>query len=178
MSARTPRPPISPRGRADRITPTELVKYWGVVAAWMVVISTLSGEPFSAQNTNRYLDPILRFFFPGLTPPGFVLAHSVIRKTAHFVEFFILGGLGFWAARRGREPRWRLGWMLQAVGLAIGYALLDEAHQALEPNRTASLVDSGIDILGALASQGLIYALRVGRAGTGQPEVQAAPPRT
>jgi len=177
MNGRAPHPPPGPGGRAGRITPTELVRYWGVVAAWMAVISILSGEPFSARNTNRYLDPILRFFFPALTPAGFVLAHSVIRKTAHFAEFFILGCLGFWAARRGREPRWRLGWMLQTVGLAVGYALLDEAHQALVASRTASLIDSGIDILGALASQGLIYALRVRRAGGAPPDAPATRPR-
>ncbi len=169
MSARLPRQPVGPESRAGRITMTELVRYWGVVAAWMAVISVLSGEPFSARNTNRYLDPILRLFFPELTPAGFVFAHSVVRKTAHFVEFFILGCLGFWAARRGREPRWRPGWMLQTVGLAVGYALLDEAHQALVPGRTPSLVDSGVDVLGALASQGLIYVLRARGGGGGSP---------
>jgi len=123
----------------------------------MMVISTLSTEPFSAANTNRYLDPILRFFFPHLTPAGFVRGHSLIRKTAHFSEFFVLGMLGFWASRRGRWPRWRIVWMLQALALAVVYALVDEAHQAFIPSRTSSLADSGIDSLGAAASQILIY---------------------
>jgi VanZ family protein len=165
MNAGMSRPAARPGVRADRITRAEVIRYWGVVAAWMAVIFAFSGEPFSARNTNLYLDPILRFFFPDLTPSGFVLAHSVIRKTAHFVEFFILGCLGFWASRRGRQPRWRATWMLQAVGLAASYALLDEAHQALVPGRTASLIDSGVDVLGALASQGLIYVWHGWRAG-------------
>jgi VanZ family protein len=131
--------------------------YWGVVLGWMLVISTLSTEPFSAANTNRYLDPILRYLFPHLSPSGFVFAHSIIRKTAHFSEFFVLGTLSFWASRRGRWPRWRAVWMLQALGLAVVYALIDEAHQAFVPNRTSSLADSGIDSIGAAASQILIY---------------------
>lgn len=134
-----------------------IVKYWGVVVIWMAVISSLSTEPFSAANTNTYLDPVLRFFFPHLTAAAFVRAHFVIRKTAHLTEFFVLGSLAFWACRRGRSPRWRVAWMGQALALAIVYALLDEAHQAFVPNRTASLVDSGIDSLGAVAGQVVIY---------------------
>jgi VanZ family protein len=135
----------------------QLVMYWGVVAAWMSVISMFSTEPFSASNTNRYLDPLLRFLLPHLTPAGFTFWHSVIRKTAHFAEFFVLGSLSFWACRRGRTPRWRAAWMLQALGLAVVYSLIDEAHQAFVPNRTPSLLDSGVDSFGAAVSQAVIY---------------------
>jgi VanZ family protein len=131
--------------------------YWGVVLAWMAVISLLSTEPFSAANTHRYLDPILRFFFPHLSLAGFTLAHTLIRKAAHFGEFFVLGSLSFWACRRGRAPRWRAAWMWQTLLLAVLYALLDEAHQAFVPNRTSSLTDSAIDSLGAAVSQAVIY---------------------
>jgi len=123
----------------------------------MSVISLMSTEPFSAANTHRYLDPVLRFFFPHIGAAEFTFWHYVIRKTAHFGEFFVLGSLAFWACRRGRLPRWRATWMLQALGVALLYALMDEAHQAFVPNRTASLADSGIDSLGAAASQALIY---------------------
>jgi VanZ family protein len=128
-----------------------------VVLLWMAVISGLSGEPFSARNTHKYIDPILRFLFPDLGPSGFVVAHTVIRKTAHFVEFFILGCLAFWASRRGRQPHWRGVWAAQSLALAVLWALLDEAHQSFVADRTASLADSGVDSLGAAVSQLLIY---------------------
>ncbi len=131
--------------------------YWGIVIGWMVVISLLSTEPFSAANTNRYLDPWLRYFFPHITAAEFAFWHFVVRKSAHFAEFFVLGCLAYWASRRGRWPRWRPAWMLQALSLAVLYSLVDEAHQAFVPNRTPSLYDSGIDSLGALASQTIIY---------------------
>jgi VanZ family protein len=134
-----------------------LVGYWGVVVGWMAVISMLSTEPFSAANTNRYLDPLLRYFFRHLTAAQFAFAHWLIRKSAHFTEFFVLGSLTFWACRRGRRPRWRAAWMGQALALAVAYALIDEAHQAFVPNRTSSLMDSGIDSLGAAVSQAAIY---------------------
>jgi VanZ family protein len=139
----------------------QVLAYWGVVLAWMAVISSLSTEPFSAANTNRYLDPILRFCFPHLSAAGFVLAHTIIRKTAHLTEFFVLGSVTFWASRRGRSLRWRAAWMWQALLLAVVYSLLDEAHQAFVPNRTPSLRDSAIDSFGAVASQIIIYVRHV-----------------
>ncbi len=135
----------------------ELLRYWGFVVLWMVFISTLSGEGFSAANTHRYVDPLLRYFFPNLTPAGFVLAHGLIRKAAHLTEFFILGLLAFWAARRGRSSRWRWQWAVQALLLGAVYALADETHQMFVPNRTGSYLDSLIDCGGVLASQAWIY---------------------
>lgn len=144
-------------GPAPATSPLHIVGYWGVVIAWMAVISLMSTDPFSASNTNRYIDPVLRFFFPTLRPADFVFAHTVVRKTAHFTEFFILGTLLYWACRRGRFPRWRALWMLQALAVAVVYSLADELHQALVPSRTPSLADSGVDSLGAAVSQVLIY---------------------
>jgi VanZ family protein len=135
----------------------ELVRYWGVVGAWMLVITLLSSDPFSASNTNRYIDPVLRYFFPELTPAGFVLAHSVIRKAAHLFEFAVLGALSYWASRRGRPPRWRARWALQALIIAGGFALIDEAHQRFVASRTGSLLDSAIDFAGAALAQAAIY---------------------
>jgi VanZ family protein len=135
----------------------DLARYWAVVAAWMLFISVMSSDPFSAANTHRYIDPVLRYFFPDLTPSGFVFAHSIIRKTAHFVEFFVLGGLSYWASRRSRSPRWRYRWALQALAVSTGFALIDEAHQHFVASRTGSLVDSAIDVAGAAAALLLIY---------------------
>lgn len=135
----------------------ELLKYWGVVVAWMGVISVMSSDPFSASNTNRFIDPVLRFFFPELTPAGFVLWHSIIRKTAHLIEFFILGALSYWASRRGRQPLWRARWALQALAIAGLFALVDEGHQRFIASRTGSLTDSFVDFCGALVSQLMIF---------------------
>lgn len=149
---------VSPRAEARPQTAVSaLFPYWGVVLAWMAIISLFSTAPFSAENTGRYIDPLLRYIFPHITPSQFVFWHSVIRKSAHFIEFFILGILTYWALRRGRAPRWRMAWMLQALGLAVLYSLADELHQAFTPSRTPSLADSGVDSFGALVSQAVIY---------------------
>jgi VanZ family protein len=134
-----------------------LLKHWGVVAAWMLVISFLSSDPFSAANTNRYIDPWLRYFFGDLTAAGFVFAHSVIRKAAHLFEFAVLGALSYWASRRGRSPRWRTRWAVQALVIAGTFALVDEAHQRFIISRTGSLSDAAIDLAGAGLAQAAIY---------------------
>jgi VanZ family protein len=148
-----------PKDVTAHSTPTvsELVRYWGTVVAWMAVISMMSSEPFSAANTHRYIDPVLRFFFPELTPSGFVLAHSLIRKAAHLAEFAVLGALTYWASRRGRPPAWRNRWALQALLIASAFALIDETHQRFVASRTGSLADSFIDICGAALSQVVIF---------------------
>jgi len=144
------------RQAATRSLPVQLFAYWGTVIAWMSVISSLSTDAFSAENTGRYLDPLLRYFFHHLTASQFAVAHYMIRKSAHFSEFFVLGCLLYWALRRGRQPRWRVAWLAQALLLAALYSLVDEAHQAFVPSRTSSLTDCLIDSLGALTSQILI----------------------
>jgi VanZ family protein len=153
-----------PKNVAAHSAPTvfELVRYWGTVVAWMAVISMMSSEPFSAANTHRYIDhryidPVLRFFFPELTASGFVLAHSIIRKAAHLAEFAVLGALAYWASRRGRLPAWRNRWALQALLIASVFALIDETHQRFVASRTGSLADSFIDICGAVLSQVAIF---------------------
>ncbi len=52
------------------------------------------------------------------------------------------------------------------VGLTALYALSDELHQAFTTGRSASLVDVGIDAVGAVlavAAIGLVATLRRGR---------------
>lgn len=162
MTQHDPPAPFAHEAAATpKTAPLPIIGYWGVVITWMAVISMLSTDAFSASNTNRYIDPVLRFFFPNLRPAGFLFAHTVIRKTAHLTEFFILGSLLYWAFRRGRWPRWRATWMLQALAVAVIYSLVDEFHQAFVPSRTPSLADSGIDSLGAVLSQAFVYLRHV-----------------
>ncbi|MCC6766503.1 MAG: VanZ family protein [Deltaproteobacteria bacterium] len=133
------------------------------VVAWAAFISWFSTDAFSARSTNSYIDPVLRFFFGELTPAGFRLAHSIIRKSAHLTEYAILGGL---ICRAMTEPGARISRAvaLRAVACCAAYALLDEAHQALVPSRTGSGVDVLIDTTGAALGT-LIFARCRGRGG-------------
>lgn len=137
--------------------------YWTPVLLWLGVIWTLSGEPFSAAHTHRWLEALLRLLFSDPSPATLRLAHAIIRKTAHVVEFFVLGALLYRALRRGRAPAWQAPLAFGAVALAAAWALVDEFRQSLVPGRTPSLVDCAIDATGAAASQAANYLRLRGR---------------
>jgi len=120
---------------------------WAIL--WMGLIFFFSTDIGSFSNTFSYLEPILRFLFPQMTPHTMLLVHLLIRKLAHVTEYAILSYLWFGAFRQGRR-NWSPRWALWALGLSISYALLDEYHQAFVLSRTASLIDVGIDSMGAL----------------------------
>lgn len=149
---------VEPAARAPEPPPPWAVhaRYWAVVAVWMGLISYLSTDAFSATNTHRYVDPLLRWLFSDLTNAEVLQLHGAVRKLAHFVEFFILSGLVVWAQRAGRETRWRLRWALRALALVVVYALVDELHQGFTANRTPAFTDSGIDVLGGATAQALL----------------------
>jgi VanZ family protein len=145
-------------------SPGELgtLQRWLPVVVWAAFISWFSTDAFSARSTNSYIDPVLRFLFGDLAPASFRFAHSIVRKSAHLIEYAILGGLTCRALTTpgARVPRSMIARTL--VYCAV-YALLDEAHQAFVPSRTASGIDVMIDITGATTGTMLLTCWRVMR---------------
>jgi VanZ family protein len=124
---------------------------WMPVLAWALVIFFLSTSYFSADNTSKFIDPILRFLMPGASATTIALGHAFLRKAAHFTNYAIL----FWLLVSGpmRERPYL------AFGLCVVYALLDEGHQMFVPNRGPSLYDVALDSTGALFSRFLHAAV-------------------
>ena len=141
-----------------RATLANLARYWLPVILWFLVISIFSTAVFSGSLTLILLDRLLRWLIPDIARTTVWLIHGVLRKTAHFVEFFVLGLLIYRAFRRDRAQPWRLTWALLSCALAGGLALLDEFHQLFVLGRVGSLADSGLDSAGALAAMVLLYA--------------------
>lgn len=83
--------------------------------------------------------------------------HHYIRKTGHFVEYFVFSILILRAIRAGRGNT-RLTWALAAILIVAGYAALDEFHQSFVPGRTPAVRDVLIDTSGGAAAQ-IIAAL-------------------
>src|SRR5688572_29854803 len=65
---------------------------------------------------------------------------KVLRKAAHMTEFGLLWFLWWRALGYGRR--------LQAVAIALGYAVTDEIHQSFVRDRVGSPVDVLIDAAG------------------------------
>src|SRR5262245_9043161 len=117
----------------------------------MATIAWFSTAEFGADNTGSVLAPLFRWLLPFATEPQLAALHALTRKAAHITEYAILATLWFVALTHERGlPRQRAAWM--ALLVAIGWAVLDELHQAFVPNRTASAMDVGIDSVGALTA--------------------------
>jgi VanZ family protein len=124
---------------------------WVPVVVWGALIFILSTSAFTAANTSRIIDPMLRWLIPGISAASVDVCHTLIRKAAHFTEY----GMLFWLLVRG--PMARRPYL--ALMLCVVYALTDEGHQAFVPGRTASLYDVALDSSGALFSHFLTTAI-------------------
>jgi VanZ family protein len=111
----------------------------------------MSTDAFSAEHTASIFEPILRWLLPKMTSELFDTIHYLIRKSAHFTEYFIFCLLNYRGVRAGRMG-WRWTWGLAALFCAAGYSVLDEIHQAFVASRTASAYDSLLDSAGAFAA--------------------------
>ncbi len=82
---------------------------------------------------------------------------KLIRKSAHFLEYMLLGFLMFNVLKDYRKVSVKLG--LISLFLSFLYSCSDEIHQMFIPNRTALLVDVLIDSLGSLLGVFIFFGL-------------------
>jgi VanZ family protein len=120
----------------------------------------------SSDNTSRIIGPVLRWLVPGISDEAVGMAQTVVRKSAHATEYFVLALL-VWRARcrpalLGR-PGWRWSEAVFVVLFVFGYAISDELHQCFVPTRQGSWVDVLIDTGGAVAAMTFVWiAYRIG----------------
>ena len=138
-------------------------KTWFLAGLSLLIIgfifynSLQNGQESSAMSGRvmALLKPILD---PGNRIPENTF-HRVVRKLAHFTEFF---GLGLSLSALAGRLIWRsppMTWYAPAI-LALLVALTDEFIQRFT-GRTSSLKDVAIDLAGALTGIGLTTAVRV-----------------
>jgi VanZ family protein len=140
-------------GRADWVN---ALWVYGPLVAWLVFIYLASTDAFSAKHTASILEPILRWFDPGISRAKIRSIHFVVRKAGHFCEYGILAVFAARAFRWTRGLGFYKHWALWAIALVAVYSLTDEFHQSFVSSRTASIYDSMIDTAGGLT--GLLVA--------------------
>jgi len=128
------------------------LKRWWPALAWAVVISGFSTSVFTSEHTGRVIIPILHWLFPHAAMQTLAWMHHIIRKCAHFTEYFILSLL-ILRGIRGERRETHLRWALVAIIVVAGYASLDELHQAFVPGRTPAVTDVLLDTTGGIAAQ-------------------------
>ena len=135
-------------------TQSALERIWryAPLILWIGLISFASTNEFSAINTSKIVPPLLVWLFPNISEEKIRLVHFVVRKAAHFTEYAVLGWLAARAFFTSSHQFLRRWWFLAGLFLIIFQALLDEYHQSFVPSRSASFVDSIIDIAGGLVA--------------------------
>lgn len=139
---------------------------WVRILLWLAVLavcsmifffSAQSGED-SAQTSSKIVKWLIALLVSGYDAMAlaeqqqlFDVASLLVRKLAHFGEFALLGFLLRLLMQSYRLPKgpW-LAWLAATL-----YAVTDEVHQLFSVARGASVVDVGIDSLGAAAGVAL-----------------------
>ena len=127
------------------------VARWLAVVAWMGVIFALSSVSGLRVSQDAEVD-------------------RPIRTLAHLAAFGLLGGLVLYALCANARPT--IARAVLAMAITTLYAVSDELHQSIVPDRSGRAQDVVIDALGALV--GLTVAWLVLRRGAGPP--RPAPP--
>jgi VanZ family protein len=125
---------------------------YGPLLLWMVLIWFASARQFSALNTSQILRPLILWIFPNLSEAQVAAIHFVIRKAGHFSEYAVMGLLAARAFSTSAKEFLRQHWWAVSFITLLAYALLDELHQSFVPERTASIYDSGIDVIGGITA--------------------------
>lgn len=115
-----------------------------LVIIWMIVIfimSALDGTT-SAEESNIIVNIISKLF--NIT--DITTLTIIVRKLAHFTEYFILGLLLINLFKNNNKR------YLYTIIIGVIYAISDEIHQLFVPGRSCDIKDVMIDTLGLLFS--------------------------
>jgi VanZ family protein len=123
---------------------------WAPVALWASFILFFSSGHFSSSNTSQILGPLLQWFVPAISVQQIELIHFLIRKFAHWANYFVLGALTMRAFYNPALGTWEKRHVLWTILIILVLASADEFHQAFVPARSASAVDVMIDLFGGI----------------------------
>lgn len=148
--------------------------YLVIAGVMMLILFITSSQTFEQQDQTSNLMKLLKqqpfletfsgvkFMYGGtevsVAASGyFGFVQFFIRKAAHFMAFFILGGTVF----LGLQPRLKNLVLTAGVSwlTATGYAALDEYHQLLTGGRTPLFEDVILDSVGATTAIGICLVI-------------------
>jgi VanZ family protein len=157
---RNPRPAPDLDAVRQRVPPKSLIpawlRAWGPAVIWSALIFFASTDTFSSAHTSRFIEPVLRWLLPYASDDLIITLHYFIRKSAHFIEYFIFYLLLYRGIRAGRQG-WHWSWAFAAWFIAAAYSALDEIHQSFVASRTASAWDSLLDSTGAFVALLILF---------------------
>jgi VanZ family protein len=131
--------------------------WWAVTVAWAVLIFYLSTQGFGSNFTQGFLAWGLELLHLRVSPRNFYLFHALLRKLAHLTEYAIFALLLYGPPGQRTQRLWRPRRAVFCIVGAALYSLTDEFHQLSVPGRSGSLLDCGLDTLGATLAMLLPY---------------------
>jgi VanZ family protein len=123
--------------------------WWLLCLLWAAKIFWLSTDTFSGNLTRPLLASLLESLHIHLEPAAFRVLHTIVRKSAHLVEFSVFTFFLYRALSNGERLVWRPRIARWSLLIAAAGALADEFHQIFSRNRGPSFIDSTIDVAGA-----------------------------
>ena len=120
----------------------------------MLFIFTMSSFGSDSSNAQSgQIIQVLRQVFPNLSShtsgPDASALTFIVRKTAHFTEYAILGILFYLLYRQILPQKNGLRLFVLAILSSFLYACTDEIHQLFVPGRSGQFTDVLVDTLGA-----------------------------
>lgn len=113
-----------------------------LVILWMIFIFVMSSfDATSSSNQSNFIVDIITSI---INIKDIGLLSLIIRKLAHFIEYFILGILVINFITRYDKK------IIIAILLCIIYATSDEIHQIFVPGRSCQIIDIMIDSSGSI----------------------------
>lgn len=127
---------------------------WTLLIIWLIVIFSFSNQNGDdsgnlSQMVLDFLTKVLNINFNN------DIGSFIVRKSAHFFEYFVLGSLIFNVLIK----YFKVSTKLIIISLLMGafYSLTDETHQMFVAGRAFKVLDIFIDSIGALAGSFILY---------------------
>lgn len=124
----------------------------------MILIFSLSSQnaDASSKTSGSVIESVAEVFYPGFSDmtdeeqSEIIGAFQfIVRKTAHFTLYAVLGALSFLSVVSYRSLKYRLRIFI-SVGICLLYAASDEFHQLFVAGRSGEIRDICIDFCGSL----------------------------
>lgn len=117
---------------------------------WMIFIFVMSS--FSANESSNQSGIIVNFISNIFNISNIRMLSLIVRKVAHFTEYFVLGILSINYVIKYKKN------IIYSYLMCILYAISDEIHQLFVPGRSCQILDVIIDCLGSII--GIILIIR------------------
>lgn len=127
---------------------------WIAVLLWMLLIFRLSSQVAVKSNgLSLGITYWIQSFLANLISADTGVINHIVRKSAHFSAYLILGILSSNALRVSGIFKWKK--FILALGICVLYAVSDEIHQLFIAGRSGQPSDVLIDSMGALIGIGI-----------------------